>query len=114
MIKGSKVALRALERDDLTQLRDWRNNESFRKHFREFRELNMENQNTWFEKMNTTRNDFMFGIIELESGKMIGACGLLYINWIIRSADFSFYIGEGDVYINDNKGFIENDGAGFK
>ena len=45
----------------------------------------------------------MFSIVKLDSKELIGAAGLLYINWIIRSADFSFYIGKDELYI-DNKG----------
>jgi len=54
MIKGKLTGLRAVEKEDLPILRDWRNNDNFRKHFREIR------------------------------------------------ADFSFYIGEGDKYIDDD------------
>ena len=43
----------------------------------------------------------MFVIVDLENNEPIGACGLLYTNWIIRSSDFSFYIGKDDLYIDD-------------
>ena len=43
----------------------------------------------------------MFVIVDLENNQPIGACGLLYTNWIIRSADFSFYIGHDELYIDD-------------
>ena len=46
----------------------------------------------------------MFTIVDLKTNKPIGAAGLLYINWIIRSADFSFYIGRNEEYI-DNEGY---------
>ena len=49
----------------------------------------------------------MFSIIDLESNELIGAAGLLYVNWIIRSADFSFYIGKNNWYIDD-EGFAED------
>jgi RimJ/RimL family protein N-acetyltransferase len=102
MIQGKLVGLRAVEREDLKILRDWRNNDEFRKNFREFRELNMDNQEKWYEKTCIGNpNDFMFVIDRLEDNKPIGACGLLYINWIIRSADFSFYIGENESYVDD-------------
>lgn len=108
MIKGNKVGLRAVEREDLKLLRDWRNNDEFRKNFREYRELNMDNQEKWFKKSCVENsNDFMFIIVRLEDDKPIGACGLLYINWIIRSADYSFYIGEGGSYIDSN-GYAED------
>ena len=107
MIKGKKVGLRAVEKEDLAILRDWRNNPDFRKNFREVRELNLSNQLTWFERSCVANpNDFMFVIQGLSDNKIIGTAGLLYVNWIIRSADVSFYIGEDDLYI-DNIGYAE-------
>lgn len=103
MIKGKLVGLRAVEREDLCLLRDWRNIPDFRKNFREVRELNMENQEKWFERIvENSKNDFMFIIERLEDQKPIGVCGLVYVNWVIRSADFSFYIGEEAKYIDDD------------
>lgn len=104
MIQAKKVGLRALEREDLPLLRDWRNISSFRKNFREHRELNLSNQEAWFARMNSSSNDFMFMIERLEDSLPLGACGLLYTNWIIRSADFSFYIGHEGAYI-DSRGW---------
>lgn len=107
MIKGQLVGLRAIEKDDLALLRDWRNLTSLRRNFREFRELNMANQEAWFAKLNSSQTDFMFIIERLTDSKPIGACGLLSIHWIIRSADFSFYIGEDQAYI-DQLGFAND------
>ncbi len=105
MIQGKLVGLRAVEREDLKYLRDWRNNPSFRRNFREYRELGLEDQNKWFDSLLATRStNFMFVIVRLNDQQPIGACGLLYANWIIRSADFSFYIGAGGAYIDD-KGY---------
>ncbi|MDP1815387.1 MAG: GNAT family protein [Leadbetterella sp.] len=101
MLKGEFVGLRAIEKDDLILLRNWRNNADFRKHFREHRELNLANQENWFLKTVNNPNDFMFVIINLKTLEPIGAAGLLYTNWIIRSADFSFYIGIDELYIDD-------------
>jgi len=103
MIKGEKVGLRAIEKDDLPHLRDWRNIPEFRKNFREVRELSLTDQETWFDSLQKTKHiNYMFIIIDLDSQKPIGAAGLLYINWIIRSADFSFYIGEEEKYIGND------------
>jgi len=106
MIKGKMVGLRAVEKEDLMLLRDWRNLSSFRKNFREHRELNMANQQVWFDRTMVSPNDFMFIIERLEDKKPLGACGLLYANWIIRSADFSFYIGHEEAYI-DSAGYAK-------
>lgn len=108
MIKGDLVGLRAVEKEDLALLRDWRNIPEFRRNFREVRELNLTNQEKWFERSCVNNlNDFMFVIVRLSDNKPIGACGLLYINWIIRSADFSFYIGDNNSYI-DSEGYAKD------
>src|SRR5690606_37363819 len=95
------VGLRAVEEKDLELLKNWRNLEHFRRNFREVRELNDVAQKAWFEKISKSQNDFMFSIVRLKDNAVIGACGLLYINWIDRTADFSFYIGEDELYIDE-------------
>lgn len=105
MLKGTITGLRAIEKEDLVLLRDWRNIASFRKNFREHKELNLLNQETWFNRTCSSPNDFMFVIVDLENNQPIGACGLLYTNWIIRSADFSFYIGHNEMYIDEKYAF---------
>ena len=104
MIRGKKVGIRAVEKQDLPFLRDWRNIVEFRKNFREVRELSLTDQEAWFDHLQKTKHiNYMFTIVDLDTEKLIGAAGLLYINWIIRSADFSFYNG-------DEKKYIGNDG----
>lgn len=100
MIKGNSIGLRAVEKEDLTLFRDWRNFSDFRKHFREVRELSLPDQEKWFQHLQDTKQiNYMFTVVDLKTNKAIGAAGLLYINWIIRSADFSFYIGKDEMYI---------------
>lgn len=107
MIKGNLVGLKAVEKEDLGLLRDWRNYTEFRRNFREVRELSLTDQEAWFESLQKTKHvNYMFTIVRLSDNKPIGAAGLLYINWIIRSADFSFYIGEDKSYI-DQEGYAK-------
>lgn len=102
MILGSVVGLRAIEESDLHQLLQWRNIPEYRLFFREFRELNMTNQKAWFDKyVMQDMSTQMFGIVELATNELIGACGLCYIDWVNRSADFSIYIGKDNLYIDD-------------
>ncbi len=102
MLNGDLVGLRAIERADLPQLRDWRNRPELRRFFREYREIGQDQQNAWYEnsvlKDASTR---MFSIVERDSGRLLGACGLCYINWVDRNADFSIYLGADDLYIDD-------------
>ena len=68
MIKGNKVGLRALEKQDLDLLKDWRNISTFRKNFREVRELSLADQQAWYESLQQTKHiNFMFVIVDLKS-----------------------------------------------
>lgn len=102
MLKGKIIGLRAIEIDDLKLLLEWRNQPEFRLFFREYRELGMENQKVWFEtKVLNDEHTRMFSIVDKESSELLGACGLCYIDWQNRCADFSIYIGKDELYIDD-------------
>lgn len=112
MIKGKHVGLRAVEESDLPSLERWRNDAAMRRFYREYRELNMEDQRRWFHDICCGNKRFcMFAIesvdevalggVGVRGGELIGACGLTNIDWVIRSAELSFYIGAGGVYVDD-------------
>lgn len=102
MLTGETVGLRAIEREELPALMEWRNQPEYRRFFREYRELSSLHQENWFEnKVMRDNGTEMFSIIELASKELIGACGLCYIDWINRNADFSIYIGKDHLYIDE-------------
>lgn len=88
--------------EDLPTLLEYRNRPEYRQFFREYRELNLEMQRRWFDTtVNQDNTVRMFSIIERSNGRLLGACGLCYIDWLSRSADFSIYIGADDFYIDE-------------
>lgn len=102
MLKGKYVGLRAIEESDLSQLLLWRNQPNYRRYFREYRELSQTNQRNWFDsKVLNDKSTEMFSIVDVNTGELLGACGLCYIDWINRNADFSIYIGKDDLYIDE-------------
>jgi RimJ/RimL family protein N-acetyltransferase len=101
MLTGECVGLRAIEERDLDQLLQWRNNPSLRKYFREYRELSDATQRLWYSnKIIKDPNTLMFSIIDPDDDRLLGACGLCYIDWKNRNADFSLYIGIDQLYID--------------
>lgn len=77
MIRGKQVALRSIDRKDLPILMKWRNRSEFRRYFREYRELNLDMQERWFQ--NTVlgdKNTIMFSI-DLDHYYAEDACRLL-------------------------------------
>lgn len=93
MIPGKSVNLRSLEENDLSKLKKWRNLPQTRIHTREFRLLNMINQKSWFESLHVQNppKHIMFGV-ENTNGKLIGVCGLTYIDWKNRHAEISIIL----------------------
>jgi len=92
-LKSKKVTLRSVEKHDLESLRSWRNDPSLRKYFREHKEITEANQKAWYEtKVLKDPNQYNFSIYVNED--LIGHCGLYYIDWISRSAEFGIYIGD--------------------
>jgi RimJ/RimL family protein N-acetyltransferase len=101
MLSGKKTYLRAIEKEDLPTLMHWRNKPHMRKFFREYRELGLDQQMSWYQNIVLGDNRVrMFAILNSEK-QLIGACGLCYIDWINRNADFSIYIGHDNMYIDD-------------
>lgn len=93
MLKGKKVNLRAVEKDSIEQFRQWRNRPELRRYFREYRELSSTMQNAWYE--NRVLSDDKQVNFEIRfKDTLIGHCGLYYIDWIHRHAEFGIYIGD--------------------
>lgn len=87
------IKLDAIKYENLETLRIWRNN--WQKYFRQYRPLTIADQQIWF---NDNSDGFiMFGIYD--DNKLIGICGLTYIDLKNRNADLSIYIG--DTYVDD-------------
>jgi RimJ/RimL family protein N-acetyltransferase len=101
-ITGEHVTLRAIEPEDLEQLRAWRNQPEFRRFFREHQEISKPMQKRWYEAVvlgdDKTR---MFAIETKGSKRLLGACGICWIDWRNRSGDFSIYLGADEMYVDD-------------
>lgn len=94
MLSGKKVYLTTVEEENLEQMRKWRNEPGLRRYFREYREISRTMQKKWFEKINNDNNQVNFEIHDTSNGKIIGHCGLYYINWVSRTGEFGIYIGD--------------------
>lgn len=86
-----EIKLRTLERYDLACLRDWRNQMEIRGRSRQYRLLNMDDQERWWERQSQDPTIQMFGIVH--SDLLIGVCGLTNVHWVNRTAEISIYIG---------------------
>jgi len=87
------MRLRAIEPDDLAQLKEWRND--LKDFYREYRFINQPHQERWYE---TIVGDvrYVYYAIDVWDGKwwLVGSCGWCWIDWLNRHADLSIYIGD--------------------
>ncbi|MHA1505702.1 MAG: GNAT family N-acetyltransferase [Candidatus Asgardarchaeia archaeon] len=95
MLVGEKVVLRGLELWDAKELHKYINNWEVRQYltmYLPFSEVEEEEfvRDSWRKKKD--RTDFIFGIDEKESGKLIGTIGLHKIDWKNRNAELGIAI----------------------
>jgi UDP-4-amino-4,6-dideoxy-N-acetyl-beta-L-altrosamine N-acetyltransferase len=97
MLSGKKIYLSSVEESSLEKLRQWRNKPELRRYFREYREISSTMQKNWFNsRVLDNPNQVDFEIHDKHTDKLLGHCGLYYINWIHRHAEFGIYIGDED------------------
>jgi RimJ/RimL family protein N-acetyltransferase len=94
MLNSNKVILKGVEELDLESRIKLRNKTSFRKYFREHKDITKIDQSNWYKKILSDKNQYNFSIFA--ENNLIGHCGLYYINWINRSAEFGIYIGNNN------------------
>ena len=94
MIVGKKVILSGVEEHHLPILLKWRNDPNFRKYYREYRVLTMQDKYKWWNDKILNDNSWQFFVIKpIGEDKVIGSVGLTYIHPIYKSAEFSITIG---------------------
>lgn len=87
--------VREITRDDIKAINTWRNNREIIDSLGSpFRYVNEETDINWFNNYLANRaNTVRLAICEMHNDNLIGACYLLGIDWINRSAEFAIWIG---------------------
>jgi hypothetical protein len=94
MITGKKVLLSGVEEEHLPILLKWRNNPEFRKYYREYRVLTIEDKKNWWKSKICNDDTWQFFVVKpLDKDFVIGSIGLTYIHPIYKTAEFSITIG---------------------
>jgi diamine N-acetyltransferase len=94
MIKGDRVTLRAIERDDLPRYVAWLNDPEVTHHLTLYLPMNSDDEADWYEqqrKDGTTQN---FAIVVNEGEVHIGSVGLMGINHREQNAELGIVIGD--------------------
>ena len=92
-LTGNSVYLRGLEKDDLIYLKEWLCNEKVT-HYLEFGVWPPSIEQLSKQYENDSNDDVSFLVVSKNGDKPIGWGGLYDINWIKRSAELRFFIGD--------------------
>ena len=95
---GTRVLLRPIERADIPTLRRWMNDPEVTQYLLRVFPLMEKEEEEWFDQKHKSQNDFVLGIVAVESQKLIGSIGLHNINWQHRTATTGTAIGEKDYW----------------
>src|SRR3990167_9264750 len=76
------IKLRAIEREDLPILRDWRNGLMEAGTVRQWRYLNLINQEKWLNEITAGNEHLMFAFYA--ESAILGVVGLTYVDWVRR------------------------------
>lgn len=99
---GYGVSLKTIDKNELKQIRHWRNDSSVRDWCRQYDLISEDAQEAWYSSLLGKSDVKMYGIhaenVKLSgfitiSPTLVGVCGLTYIDLISRRAEFSLYIG---------------------
>ncbi|MFA5023398.1 MAG: GNAT family protein [Patescibacteria group bacterium] len=114
MLVGNKVVLEEIDKKNIEQMRQWRNDPKKRQWFREYRDITKDTQDKWYEERGNNSNkdhvyfqimsknfDFVSEDLRIEERYLIGCTGLHYIDWRLRSAEFGVFLGKD---IGEGKG----------
>lgn len=90
--QNGDIRLRAIEYEDIEQLRKWRN--EFKDNFRQFRYITRREQERWYDNMLRDTNCLHFAVDVWDMGwTLVGSANLSHIDWLNRHAESGLYIG---------------------
>jgi len=94
MLKGKKVALRALEEAHLPVLAGWRSDGASYPYFHEYQPISLADQAAWFAAQRTNGHEMNFAVTTLDGG-LVGTISLVNIDARNRRAELGrVFIGE--------------------
>ncbi len=94
MIKGKRVALRAIERDDLPRYVAWLNDPKASGHIRLLLPMNLEDETEWYEQQRKDDTNQNFAIVVDKEERHIGSIGLMKISYREQQAELGIVIGD--------------------
>lgn len=98
-LKGKKVGLRAMTREDLKPYKNWLSDENVTRYlemgWRPYTDKDLE---ATYQQATESQNTIIFVVCDIKTGQPIGTAGLYLISWPCRRAQFNILLGEPTFY----------------
>ena len=104
LLKGEKVHLAAVNKDDLPLYQKWFSNSEFQRLLSGDVAMpkTLDSVTAWYEGQAKNEDEFVFGIRTLEDNTLLGTCSVFDFNHASRNGTVGIYIGDPD---NWGKGY---------
>lgn len=94
MIKGERISLRPIEREDLVRYVRWINDREVTTYLYTFLPMNIEDEEEWYERQRKDETSLNLAIVLNIGAKHIGSIGLHKINYREQQAELGIMIGD--------------------
>jgi len=98
VLTGKAIKLDTIDPDDIEWMRQRRNDPELRQYFREWKDVSKDKQERWYKSRgnNSDPSHVYFKILGItdKEENLIGCCGLHYIDWRLRNAEFGIYVSQ--------------------
>ncbi|MCB0154381.1 MAG: GNAT family N-acetyltransferase [Anaerolineae bacterium] len=94
MLKGARLTLRAIERDDLPRFVTWVNDPEVIHHLRVMVPLSLEDETAWYEQQRQDKTTLNFSIVITADNTHIGSIGLMKIDQHNQQAELGILVGD--------------------
>src|SRR5262245_34963216 len=91
---GSKIYLRPIAMDDIPLMCEWVNHPDVTRTLRMWRPMTSLNEREFVDHVSRSSNDLATLIVVRATGRPLGTCGLMRIDWVSRHAGVGIGIGE--------------------
>ena len=94
MLKGKRLTLRAIERDDLPRFVTWVNDPEVVHHLRLLLPMGLEDETAWYEHQRQDDTTLNFAIVVTADETLIGSIGLMKIDQRNQQAELGIMVGD--------------------
>lgn len=97
-LSGNRIEFRAVEKEDLPEIRSWINSYTYRRFSRNEFPKTAAKQEAWYDNLAKSQDEVAFTVWTKEDCRLIGDCAIYNINFPDRKAEIGYGLGNPNDY----------------